>query len=150
MWGTTALTTTYGSATSLTAAVTPAQIVAAGSVKITVKNTSTASSAGATFTIGAPKITTLSPATALAGDAAFTLTVTGTGFLDDSTVMWNTTALTTTYGSATSLTAAVTTAELASVGTAKISVKNGTASSAAVSFIIGGPKITSLSPAAAT
>ena len=148
MWGATALTTTFGSATSLTAAVTATQLASAGTVKVTVKSTNSGSSAASTFTVSAPAITTLSPATAVAGGAAFTLTVTGTGFLSGSTVMWGTTALTTTYGSATSLTAAVTTTQIASAGTARVTVKNtSTASSAAATFTIGAAKITSLAPA---
>ena len=70
-----------------------------------------------------PVISGISPAFESAGSAAFTLTVTGTGFMNGSTVYWGTTALTTTYGSATQLTAAVTAAEIASAGIAAITVQ---------------------------
>jgi subtilase family serine protease len=150
MWGTTALATTYGSATSLTAAVTSAQLASAGAVNVTIKNTSTSSSAASSFKVSAPAIASLTPATAAAGGAAFTLTVAGTNFIAGSTVMWGTTALATTYGSATSLTAAVTSAQLASAGSANVTVKNTSASSsAASSFKVNAPAIASLTPATA-
>ena len=71
----------------------------------------------ATATIGS-----LSPAYVSAGGAAFTLTVTGTNFTSGATVYWGSTALTTTYVSATQLTAAVTSTQIASEGIATISV----------------------------
>ena len=70
----------------------------------------------------APAISSLSPALASAGGAAFTLSVNGTGFTANSTVNWGATALTTTYVSATKLTAAVTAAEIASAGTSPVTV----------------------------
>ena len=63
------------------------------------------------FTItpaNAPTLTGLSPTSAVAGSPAFTLTVTGTNFVAGSRVIFGDDALTTTYVSATSLTAAVT------------------------------------------
>jgi hypothetical protein len=69
-----------------------------------------------------PVLTSISPATKVAGSAAFTLTVTGSNFVSGSTVTWNGTALTTTYNNSTQLSAAVTSALVASVGTATIAV----------------------------
>lgn len=71
----------------------------------------------ATATIGS-----LSPAYVSAGGATFTLTVTGTNFTSGATVYWGSTALTTTYVSATQLTAAVTAAQVTSEGIVTISV----------------------------
>ncbi|HEY1253998.1 MAG TPA: chitobiase/beta-hexosaminidase C-terminal domain-containing protein, partial [Terracidiphilus sp.] len=71
----------------------------------------------------APIIDSLAPAYASAGGAAFTLTVTGSNFINGSTVYWDTTALATTFGSASQLTAAVTAAEIAGAGQAAITVK---------------------------
>ena len=71
----------------------------------------------------APIIDSLAPAYASAGGAAFTLTVTGSNFINGSTVYWGTTALATTFGSASQLTAAVTAAEIAGAGQAAITVK---------------------------
>jgi len=75
----------------------------------------------AAYTIGnpansAPTISGISPAFTSAGGAAFTLTVTGSGFTSGSTAYWGTYALTTTYGSATQLTAQVPAADIASGG----------------------------------
>jgi hypothetical protein len=65
----------------------------------------------------APVVDSISPAFINAGSAAFTLTVNGSGFIASSTVYWGTSALATTYGSATQLTAQVTAADIATAGT---------------------------------
>ena len=70
-----------------------------------------------------PAITTLSPSTALEGGAAFTLTVNGTGFVSGATVNFNGTAATTTFVSATQLTAAITAPEIATAGTLNVTVR---------------------------
>jgi len=64
----------------------------------------------------APVISGISPGFVSAGGAPFTLTVIGSGFVSGSTVYWGTSVLTTTYGSATQLTAQVTAAEIANGG----------------------------------
>ena len=74
----------------------------------------------------APTISSLSPAFTSSGGAAFTLTVNGTGFVSgSSTVYWGSTALTTTYVSAMQpyLTAQVPVSDIASSGTANITVQ---------------------------
>jgi subtilase family serine protease len=76
----------------------------------------------ATTTTKAPTISSLSPANANAGGSAFTLTVTGANFTSGSAVYWGSTALTTTYVSATQLTASVIASQIASSGIAAISV----------------------------
>lgn len=89
-----------------------------------------------------PTLTAIAPETAAAGSAAFNLTVTGTNFTQGSVVRWNGNARTTTFASATSLTAAITAADIASAGTASITVFNptpgGGASSARNFTITGG------------
>jgi sugar lactone lactonase YvrE len=72
---------------------------------------------------GVSALSTLSPAYASAGGSAFTLTVTGTGFVASSTIYWGSTALTTTYVSATKLTAQVTAAQIAATGTSAVTVQ---------------------------
>ncbi|HTS34449.1 MAG TPA: IPT/TIG domain-containing protein [Candidatus Solibacter sp.] len=98
-----------------------------------------------------PKIPTLSaiaPATTTVGAASFTLSLYGSNFNQDSfEVLWNGTplpAVTTTWVSSTVLTAAVPAANLASVGSAKVSVVNGstgggTATSDTQTFTITAP-----------
>jgi hypothetical protein len=79
-------------------------------------NNATGTSSAVAVTIPAnpsPVIGSLSPTFTSAGGAAFTLTVTGSGFVSGSTVYWGTSALTTTYVSATQLTAQVPAAEIA-------------------------------------
>ncbi len=73
-----------------------------------------------------PAIGSLSPAFTDAGGATFTLTVNGSGFVSGSKIYWGTTALTTTYVSSSQLTASVTAADIASVGTSSITVQTST------------------------
>jgi hypothetical protein len=84
--------------------------------------------AKATYTIGIstnaePGIGSMSPAYVSAGGAAFTLTVNGSGFVSGSTVYWGTAALTSTYLSATQLTAAVPASDVANAGSTAITVQ---------------------------
>src|SRR5882724_8218220 len=58
------------------------------------------------------------------GGAQFTLTVNGTGFVANSSVNWNGSALATTYVTAAKLTAIVPAADIANAGTAWITVVN--------------------------
>jgi len=73
-----------------------------------------------------PAISTISPNLVQAGSTSFTLTVNGTGFNTSSTVDFGTTALATTYVSATQLTANVTAADIANYGWAAVTVANPT------------------------
>ena len=87
---------------------------------------SNSATATAAYTINnaVPVISGLSPAFTSAGGSGFTLTVTGSGFTAGSMVYWGTSPLTTTYGSATQLTAQVPAADIATGGnTAGITVQ---------------------------
>ena len=99
----------------------------------------------------APSIGSLSPATAAAGSAAFTLTINGTNFSAASNATWGTTALTTTYVSATKLTAFVPASLDASAGAVCIMVSTDGDSSSCATFTINPPPaaILGLSPALA-
>ena len=84
---------------------------------------STSAVATAAYTINlstnpTPVISGASPAFTNAGGAAFTLTVNGSGFTAGSTVYWGTSALATTYVSATQLTAQVPATDIATGGIA--------------------------------
>jgi len=75
--------------------------------------------------------------------------VTGTNFNPSSKVRWNGADRTTTYVSVTSLTAAIPASDIASAGTASVTVFNptpGGGTSAAKTFTISGPTITVLAP----
>lgn len=73
-----------------------------------------------------PVLSGMSPAFTSAGGAAFTLTLTGTGFISSSKAYWGSTALTTTYVSATQLTAQVTAANIATAGATAVTVQTPT------------------------
>jgi galactose oxidase-like protein/Big-like domain-containing protein/Kelch motif protein len=116
------------------------------SVPITVSNAATP----------APTLTSLSPNSAEAGGASFTLTVNGTNFLNGSTVRWNGIARTTTFMSATQVTAAINADDVATAGTAQVTVANPDRSVSNVStFTITNstapvPSLASISPNTAT
>ncbi len=93
-----------------------------------------------TVTSPTPSITTLSPNTAVASGLGFTLTVNGTNFVTGAVVNWNAVALTTTFVSATQVTAAVPAANIATAGSAAITVSNpGPVTSAPAAFTIIAP-----------
>jgi len=119
-------TTTCVSPTQLSAAVTAADVASAGTATVTVFNPTPGggTSNGASFTINnpVPALATISPTSATAGSGAFTLTVNGSNFVGSSVVRWNGGGRTTTYVSSTQLTAAITAADVASAGTATVTV----------------------------
>jgi hypothetical protein len=71
-----------------------------------------------------PNIATLSPSSAPAGSTMVGLTVTGTQFNSNALIKWNGTTLATTFGGATTLTATIPDPDLASPGTATVTVVN--------------------------
>lgn len=73
-----------------------------------------------------PAIVSLSPNSANAGGAAFTVTITGYNFISSSSVQWNGSARTTTYTSGTQLQVQITASDIASSGSATLSVTNPT------------------------
>jgi hypothetical protein len=98
-----------------------------------------------------PVLSSVSPAAAVAGGAGLTLTTNGTGFVSGSTVHWNGAARATTFVSAASLTAVIPASDIASVGSAQVTVVSptpGGGASAAVAFSIqhAAPVLSSLSP----
>jgi hypothetical protein len=74
------------------------------------------------------------------GGSAFTLTITGARFVSASSVQWNGSPRTTTFVSSTELQAAITAADIAAIGTAKVTVVNPPADggpSTASTFFVG-------------
>jgi hypothetical protein len=96
----------------------------------------------------------MSPTSATAGGAAFTLTVNGSNFINGSVVQWNGSARTTTFVSASQLTATIPASDIATGGTPQVTVFNpapGGGTSGALTFTISNPvpTTTSLNPASA-
>jgi hypothetical protein len=150
--------TTFVSSTQLTAAIPASDVATAGTANVTVFNPvpGGGESGAVTFTINnpAPTISSISPATAVAGSGNFTLTITGTNFVNGSVVRWNGSDRTTTFVSSTQLTAAIPASDIATAGTANVTVFNpapGGGESGAVTFTINNPAptISSISPATA-
>lgn len=159
-----AVATTFVSATQLTAAISAAAIASAGTAAVTVTNPAPGggTSNAVSFTITSatnptPTITTISPTGALAGGPAFTLTVNGTNFVAASTVNFGGMAPTTTFVSATQLTAAIPAAAIGSAGIVPVMVTNpapGGGTSISVNFTIASgpipvPTVNSLNPSSA-
>ncbi len=71
-----------------------------------------------------PALTSLSLSSAAAGGPGFTLTLTGSGFASGSTVLWNGRSRTTSFGSATRLTATIPSSDISTAGTAEVTVLN--------------------------
>ena len=148
--------TTFVSSTQLSAAITAADILTAGTASVRVF-TPTVFFGGAqplgaplgttsnalTFTITLPNpvptLTAISPTSAGAGGAGFTMTLTGTNFVSSSVAQWKGSARVTTFVSATQLTAAITAADIATAGTAAVTVFTptpGGGTTAALTFTI--------------
>jgi len=154
-------TTTYVSATQLRIDVGEGDVFFGGSVPVTVFNPAPGggTSSAAAFAVNnpVPVLSSLDPSSAGAGGAGFTLTAAGSKFVDGAVVKWNGTDRTTTYVSATSLTAQILASDITTAGSALVTVVNpgpGGGSSAALTFTIGTnnptPAITTISPTTAT
>ena len=104
-----AVTTSFVSPTQLTASIPASLIISAGTVSITVLNPGTSASNAIMFTINPapPMISALRPSAVTAGGVAFTLIVNGSGFTSGSTVEWNGTTVSTSFVSASQLTASI-------------------------------------------
>ena len=122
-WNGNALVTTFVNSGQLTAAVPSADIASPGTASITVSSGGTVANA-VYFEITGPFIDHLLPSAVPPGGAGFTLTVNGTGFVSGSVVNWNGSALATTFVSNDHLTVEVPSANIASPGTASITVSS--------------------------
>jgi len=158
-WKGVARTTHFQSSTQLTADIPGSDIALVGSARVTVYNAGAErpESNAKSLSIKRPRtptITSISPTFKVTGELGFTLTVTGTNFVDGlSQVRWNGSARTTHYTSATVLTADIPASDIASVGSASVTVYNPGArtpeSRKALTFSIGippNPTTTSISP----
>lgn len=102
----------------------------------------------------APTITSVTPTSASAGGAALTIDVKGVGFVAASTLQWNGTTLSTSYISATELSANLPASDLANGTTAEVTVVNtgsGGGTSATAPFVVNNPdpSLASINPVSA-
>ena len=156
MCGTTPLSVSSFTATSITAFVPAVAISAAGNFAVTVSNPSpgggTSGAQTLTVTNPTPAITSLNPAQVFAGSPSTTVTVNGSGFLALSVVRRNGVDLATTFVSATQLTAVVPAADMASANAATLTAFNpapGGGSSAGATFSVvdhAVPTVSSVTP----
>ncbi len=144
--------------TQLSGTVLASDIASGGTLNITVVNPAPGGGTSNTVTLAVanpvPAISGLNPSAVAAGSAAFTLAVLGNGFVPGAVVNWNGSPRTTTFVSSTELRIPVTAADVATVGSASITVVNpapGGGTSNTFTFTISGqpnpvPTLTSLSP----
>lgn len=92
-----------------------------------------------------PAITSISPTSKVAGTGAFSLNVYGTNFTSASTVRWNGSNRPTTVVNSGQLTASITAADIASAGSALITVGTGSAVSNSLTFTIDPAAVPSIS-----
>ncbi|BDI28913.1 hypothetical protein CCAX7_009640 [Capsulimonas corticalis] len=154
-WNGAPLATTLMSPASLTAVVPAANLSSATTANVTVSDPDYGVSGAVSFVVTppAPTALSLSPSTANSSDPDFTLTVNGVNFLANSTIKWGNTVLTTTFVSATQLTAVVSSNFVWTPITAPITVTtpiNGkTVVTAPLTFTVNAsiPTISTLNPA---
>ncbi|HEX8814717.1 MAG TPA: hypothetical protein VF753_04375 [Terriglobales bacterium] len=165
MWNGLPLKTTFVSSSVLKAQVPAADLQNSAIVAVTVSTPAPGggvSAARINFTVAGqsnplPSLNSINPTFASAGSPATGITVSGANFISSSAVTWNGSPLATTYNSATSLSAQVPAADLATAGVAEIAVKNpapGGGSSGNIAFTIESssnpvPSLASISPTSA-
>ncbi len=125
----TAPTTTFVSATQLTATIPAAAIVSVGTVAVTVTNRGGGTSNMANFTITSgtnpvPTITNVSPSEITVGGPSFTLTVFGSNFVSGSVVRWNGGDQATAFVNSSQITAQIPAANIGTTGTVVVTVFN--------------------------
>ncbi len=129
-WNGTNRSTTYLNSMQLAASISSADVASAGFPAVTVYSPAPGGGLSnvLTFTVVAanpgPATLSLSPSSATKGDPAFPLTVNGSSFVKGAVVRWNGSNRTTTFVSDTQLSAAVLVEDIASVGTAAVTVFN--------------------------
>ncbi len=152
-----ARTTTFVSASQVTAAIPSSDLATAGSYPVVVSNPTPGGGASNTLSFAVvtqnplPAITSLSPSAVVAGSGAANVTINGSGFIASSAAFFNGASRTTTYVSPTQLTIALTSADTTTGGNYPITVTNptpGGGTSNAVNLGVGSPvpAVSALSP----
>jgi len=138
--------TTFVSSSQLTADISSIDILVQGTATIFVRNSppfgpvSNTVSFLVTSQNPVPSISSLSPSSAVAGGPGFTLVLNGSGFVTNSVVRWNGSSRTTSVVSGNQLRAQIPSTDIATAGTAQVTVFNPTPGgglSGAQTFTIG-------------
>jgi uncharacterized protein (TIGR03437 family) len=138
-WNGNAVETAFNDSGRIIASVPGSLLVNAGVVPITVTNPSGLMASPLTFTVtpSTPVASLVSPSSVTEGAAGFTLTVQGAYFTPTSIVLWNSSALATTFASTAQVTAAVPANLVAAAGNVSITVSNsGRLISKALGFVV--------------
>ncbi|MEA2746268.1 MAG: hypothetical protein QOI41_411 [Myxococcales bacterium] len=158
VYGSTDLTTTFGSSTSLSATIPASLLVSSGTAPITVVNPPPGggTSSAISFTVANPTaaIQAINPTAAFVGSAALSMSVNGSGFVPGSIVLFNGVTLPTTVVSGSVVTAQVPASSLGAAGDFPVAVSNpppGGGVTAPVVFRVQypAPQSTSLAPSSA-
>ena len=109
LWNGTPLSTTFGSSTLVSVTLSAAQLSAAGTIPVVMRNPGNIDSGPALFALSNPQpaLSGLLPDSKPAGGPAFTLAVSGSGFASGARVLWNGQELPTTFTSSSQLSAQV-------------------------------------------
>ncbi len=141
--------TSFISITELQATIPAADIATPGTIPVTVFNPNGSLSDEMVFEVNAPQPTVvgLSPSWGIAGGPSFTMTVDGTNFVSGTIVQWNGSDRVSSVVSSTEVNATILAADIATAGTASVTVNNpppGGGTSNAIDFDIY-PTLVSLS-----
>jgi sugar lactone lactonase YvrE len=125
-WNGVPLSTAFVSTTQLTALIPEIAIATVGTADVTVTNPGSGGYNALGFAVNPVPLTisSLTPNEATAGGPAFTLVVSGTGFVPGTAVIWNGTALSTSFVSGTQVTAAVPAILIQNAGDGDVNVLN--------------------------
>jgi hypothetical protein len=151
-------TTAYVSATQLTASLTSGDFLSAAPLLLNAVNPQPGGGASGTIALlvtnPAPTVTSISPSALNAGSAATIVNIVGTGFVAGTGILVNGASRPTTLVSATAMTVALTSADLASAGSLGITAVNpapggGVSTSSAIAINNPAPGAITLTPASA-
>jgi hypothetical protein len=144
-WNGSALSTNYVSGNTLTASVPAADLASGGNVTVSVVTPAPGGgSASASFAVDYPMpvLSAISPTTAQGGASGATITATGSNFVPISTIDWNGAPLSTSYVSATQLSASVPASDLATAASIAVTVATpapGGGTTSAITFAVSAP-----------
>lgn len=127
-WNASARQTTFASSTLLQASITAADVATAGSVVVSVATPGAATAVSSSpFSVAGtppPILNSFSPVSAFVNGPTFTLDLFGANFTVSSSVLWNGSSRPTTFLATDHLQTTISSADIAAVGSATVSVSN--------------------------